>query len=70
MDLQDGIVTKKDVQDYSYNFTVNGCTTGDQAFSSLDSMCEGLKNDSLNNYCAYDLRRSKFDTDCFGRGTW
>lgn len=57
-------------QNYSYNLSENGCSTGDHSFSSLDSMCDGLKDDSLNNQCAYNLRRMKFESECPGRGSF
>ena len=53
--------------DYSYNLTQNGCSTGDQKFSSKDDLCAGLKNDELNKNCAYSLRQEKYQTDCSTR---
>lgn len=53
-------------QTLSYTLTENGCSTGEQKFSSQEQMCEGLKNDSLNNYCAQNLRYQKFQNDCPG----
>ena len=55
----------------TYNYTAeNGCSTGEHTFYSNEQLCDGLKNDSLNNYCALSLRRSRYQTDCAGRGTW
>lgn len=54
---------------YTYNLSENGCSTGEQQFSGREAMCDGLKNEPLNNYCAQNLRRSKFQTDCPER-TW
>lgn len=45
---------------YSYNYDVNGCPTGEQNFSSFESYCAGLKNDSLNKGCARSMRREQF----------
>ena len=53
-------------QTLSYTLTENGCSTGEQYFSTQDDMCDGLKNDSLNNYCARNLRYQKFQNDCPG----
>lgn len=47
--------------DYSYFFEENFCPTGQQRFSSLESMCEGLKDDALNKGCAKDMRRDYFE---------
>ncbi|MFZ3230288.1 MAG: hypothetical protein WA160_08790 [Pseudobdellovibrio sp.] len=64
----DAILNQKS-SGYTYDLTENGCPTGEHSFSSLESMCDGLKNDSLNNFCARNLRYSKFQSDCPGR-TW
>lgn len=45
---------------YTYNLELNGCSTGEQNFSSFDSYCSGLKNDSLNKGCARTMRREQF----------
>lgn len=51
----------------SYELEENGCNTGKHQFSSLSEMCDALKNDSLNHYCAYSLRRSYFQqSNCPG----
>ena len=70
VNLNDALIVKKGGSEYSYTLKDNGCSTGDQSFSSLTAMCENLKNESANNFCAYELRRSKFETDCFSTGTW
>lgn len=54
---------------YSYNFNVNGCTTGEKNFSTREAMCDALTDDSLNNNCAENERYTKFLSDCPGR-TW
>ena len=51
----------------SYNLTENGCSTGNHSFNSQDELCNGLRDDSLNNNCAQNLRYQKFQTDCPGR---
>ena len=59
--------TKNQAQTLQYNLTENGCSTGDKTFSSLDELCQGLRNDSFNNNCAQSLRFQKFQNDCPGR---
>jgi hypothetical protein len=54
---------------FSYDMTDNGCATGKKEFSSLDSLCEGLRDDAQNNNCARGLRYEKFKQDCSGK-TW
>jgi hypothetical protein len=51
-------------QSLSYNLTENGCQTQEHDFSSQTDYCNGLESDSLNNYCALDLRKSLYQTDC------
>ncbi len=68
--LNDTITTRKNSENYSYNLSENGCSTELQQYSSLASMCDGLKNESANNFCAYNLRRSKYESDCLSRGPW
>ena len=64
------IKTQATANSLSYNYTENGCSTGEHTFYANDQLCDGLKNDSLNNYCALSLRHSRYQTDCAGRGTW
>lgn len=45
---------------YTYNLELNGCSTGEQNFSSFDSYCSGLKSDSLNKGCARSMRREQY----------
>lgn len=48
---------------YTYRFETNGCPsggTGEQSFSSFDSYCSGLKNESLNKSCAREMRREQY----------
>ena len=55
-------------EDFKYTLSENGCSTGEQQADSKDQMCAKLKNDSVNNNCAYSLRKQKFESD--GCGTW
>jgi hypothetical protein len=52
--------------DLSYNLTENGCSTGEQSFSSREDYCKGLQNKELNHDCAYTLRRNNFKANCTG----
>jgi len=45
---------------YSYQFTVNGCSTGLRVFDSKAALCEGLADDNGNNGCAGELRQQMF----------
>jgi hypothetical protein len=64
--LTDGL---KKQSSFSYELSENGCSTGEKTFNSNDSMCDALKDDALNNYCAQNLRYQKFQSDCPGK-TW
>ena len=50
---------KKDV--WEYNFTENGCSTGDVKGSGKQSYCQTLKDDRRNNGCAENTRRVAFE---------
>lgn len=56
----------------SYSFESNGCATGKHEFSGSsqnevrNQLCAALTNSELNQYCAYDLRRSHFEQKCPG----
>ena len=59
-----------DLKDYSYDYTVNGCATGNHHFSSVEELCKGLQDDKLNNDCAYGFREQKFkQSGCSGEFT-
>lgn len=64
--LTDGL---KKQSSFSYELSENGCSTGEKNFSTNDAMCNALKDDALNNYCAQNLRYQKFLSDCPGK-TW
>lgn len=54
-----------DIQgDFSYNFNFNGCTTGEQKFSSKKAYCDGLLNDALNANCAREMRAEMYNRMC------
>jgi hypothetical protein len=54
---------------FSYDYTENGCPTGKKDFSSMDALCEGLRDEAKNNNCARNLRYERFKQDCPGK-TW
>ncbi len=47
-------------EDLNYSYSYNGCQTGEQHFSSMNDMCEGLKSENLNHRCARELRERVF----------
>ena len=51
-------------ESFEYDFTQNNCPTGKKSFSSRDAMCDALKNDDANNFCARELRYEYFKTNC------
>jgi hypothetical protein len=51
---------------YSYEFSVNGCSTGNHTFDSQYGYCEGLKSTMLNNNCAYATRKITYESNCEG----
>lgn len=54
---------------FSYTLTENNCTTGEKTFSTNEAMCNALRDDALNQYCAQSLRFQKFQNECPGM-TW
>ena len=55
--------SESESNDYSYTLEQNGCSTGTQSFNSLEAMCRGLTDSSLNKGCASTLRCRKFVED-------
>lgn len=54
-------------ESFSYDYTENGCKTGEQKFDSLEALCAGLKDDQLNHGCAPSIRAEKFKASgCLG----
>jgi hypothetical protein len=52
---------------YRYALEENGCATGTQEFASHQELCDGLRNDELNDDCAANLRREMFESnECAG----
>ncbi len=55
-------------EDFKYQLSQNGCDTGEHSAESKDEMCGQLKNSDLNNGCASQLRKEKYEGD--GCGSW
>ncbi len=56
-----------ETEDYSYEFSKRDCSTGVQSFKSLVDVCEGLKDDELNNQCAGEDRKHLYEiSECPG----
>jgi hypothetical protein len=49
---------------YAYDLNENGCMTGQHKFSTLIDYCAALKDDELNNNCAWSLRKGTYERDC------
>lgn len=52
---------------YSYQFVENGCDTGNHRFPSLAEYCNALRDDRLNNGCAYRMRMETYKQKCQAR---
>ncbi len=63
----DSLTKTQSANNLTYSFSDGGCSTGEHTFYSKEQLCDGLKNDALNNFCALSLRQSKFRTDCQGQ---
>lgn len=46
-----------------YSLSENGCETGEHSARSKAEICELLKQDDINNNCAFGLRKEKFEAD-------
>ncbi len=55
---------EKKNENYSYDYTENGCKTGAHSFSDLASYCKALQNEDLNNGCAGKMRNDAFSNQC------
>lgn len=53
---------------YSFAHIVGSekCTTGEQKFKNIETMCAALQHDLFNNNCALDLRKKYFYENCSG----
>jgi hypothetical protein len=70
-DSDDSKSTTFSTFNYEYKESVNGsqCTTDAHTFDDLSSYCAGLKDESLNNGCAHDVRMMHFAQSCSGTAT-
>lgn len=65
----DNLAEEKTTQlTYSFKEENNGikCETGSKVFSSEETYCEALRNNSENNNCAIEMRKITFDSKCKG----
>lgn len=53
-------------ENYSYSLSETFCETGKHSFSTLNSYCSALQNESLNNNCARSQRQDLFHSKCSG----
>lgn len=51
---------------YAYEYPGQGCTTGYQRPLTPEALCESLRNDAVNHYCASDSRYQQFQVRCPG----
>lgn len=51
-------------ESYSYEYNVNGCSTGKKTFSQKSAYCSALKDDGANNFCASDVRQKAWESNC------
>lgn len=55
---------KENKEHFGYDITENGCPTGKHSFGSKSDYCSALKNDVLNNNCAWSTRKGFYERDC------
>lgn len=55
-------------EEYKYELSENGCSTGKQETESKSELCTRLKDSGANQGCAYTLRKQKYEQD--GCGSW
>ena len=54
-------------EQYSYELSQNGCSTGFHAFNSKQALCDALKRQDLNQFCAESLREDMYhNQSCSG----
>lgn len=54
-------------ESYTYEFTNRKCSTGIQSFETFFAICDGLKDEKLNDSCAIDDRKTLYEaSDCPG----
>lgn len=54
-------------EEFSYHFSGQSCSTGEQAAATFSEICETLKDDELNDACAQGKREELFlNAECSG----
>lgn len=51
-------------ESYKYDFTCNGCKTGEQVFDSRSGLCTALLDESRNNGCCRREREDQYQNQC------
>ncbi len=59
----DGVVPAT-AQTYTYEYSVNSCSTGEHSFNSLQDYCTGLLEEERNNGCALSMRKMAYLNSC------
>lgn len=54
----------KSSESIGYNYSFNGCETGDQKFSSKQDLCNGLLDEQRNKGCAQEMRYEQYKSNC------
>jgi len=60
------VSSNTDATSLTYDMTCNGQPTGSHSFSSKASYCNGLLDDSLNNFACGQMRADTYRTSCQG----
>lgn len=51
-------------EDYTYSYSLNGCSTGQQSFTSKRDLCSGLLDEGRNKECAQASRYEQYQAQC------
>lgn len=51
-------------EEYTYKYSINGCSTGRHTFDSKKKYCKALLNHKKNNFCAAETRRRTYERRC------
>lgn len=46
-----------------YEFKEGACSTGKHSYSGIQAYCSALKDEKLNNHCAYGMRKNAFEKE-------
>lgn len=61
--VETGTVLREE-NNFAYSFTVNGCETSQQNFSTEAALCLALLDEELNKGCAKEIREAYFRDQC------